>query len=529
MDTKKVPRVGIYCRLSEEDKFKIDESDDSNSIANQKLLLSQYAADHGWNVCDIYSDDDYTGSDRNRPEFNRMLKDAESGNLDIILCKTQSRFTREIEIVEKYINHLLPLWGVRFVSVVDNADTSIKGNKKSRQINGMVNEWYLEDLSENIKAVLTNRRKNGYFIGAFAPYGYKKDPDQKGHLIIDEEAASTVRLIFDLYISGMGRTAVARELNARHIPTPTDYKLSHGERYKNNFTATHDHLWRYFMIANILTNEVYIGNLVQNKAHSVSYKSKTVKPVPKSDWIRVENTHEPIIDMRIWNMAQGILASREKPAFDHARTNIFSKKVFCALCGKALRVSKGSSMQNNRQYLRCSTRYYAPEECEGVSIGYDRLYELVFGEFRSLVSQMVEEDKVLSYVTLQDKSRETLAHYRSEKSRIEKALAENSKCIKNLYVDKVKGVVDEETYIELAKNFADEKEEYLCRLKRIDERTAVVMEEIEASENKLELVKQYVDCKELTFEMVRMFIEKIVVHKKKPYSREDNIEIFWNF
>ena len=191
-------KTAIYCRLSEEDRNKQFEDQDSNSIQNQKAMLLQYAMAQQWEVYNIYSDDDYTGSDRNRPEFQRLLHDAEQRKFDIILCKTQSRFTRELELVEKYIHGLFPLWGIRFVIIVDNADTANKGNKKSRQINGLVNEWYLEDMSENIRSVLTNRRENGFHIGAFALYGYQKDPEQKGHLIVDEEAAAVVREVFIL-------------------------------------------------------------------------------------------------------------------------------------------------------------------------------------------------------------------------------------------------------------------------------------------------------------------------------------------
>lgn len=535
MDTeiKESYKAAIYCRLSEEDRFKANENDDSNSIVNQKELLTRYCIDHGWQIYDIYSDDDFTGSDRNRPEFNRMLKDAENHRFNVILCKTQSRFTREIELVEKYINYLLPIWGVRFVSVVDNADTSIKGNKKSRQINGLINEWYLEDMSENIKAVLTNRRKSGYFIGAFAPYGYKKDPDRKGHLIIDEESAPVVRLIFDLYISGMGRTAVARELNARHIPTPADYKLAHGERYKNNYTDTHAHLWRYFMVGNILTNETYIGNLVQNKAHSISYKTKIVKPTDKSEWIRVENTHEPIIDKQTWDMAQQILDSKVRPAFEGCGNicgiNVFSRKVFCSECGRAVRMSKGGQKNNNRRYLRCSTRYYAPEECVGVNIGYDKLYDLVFTEFRELISKMADENKVSSYATLRDRSQEMLEYYQNEYRKSQTAIDENTQYLKNLYIDKVKGLIDDAAYTELSEAFTAEKNDRIKQLSRIRERMEAIRDETDRTQSRLDLIGEYIDCNELTFEMVRIFIDKIVIHPKKPYSREDNVEVFWNF
>ena len=152
-------KAAIYCRLSEEDRDKKHKTDESGSIQNQKAMLLAYAAEEGWEVYGIYSDDDYTGSGRNRPAFQRLLADAEAHRFDIILCKTQSRFTRELELVEKYIHGLFPVWGIRFIGLADNADTDNKGNKKSRQINGLVNEWYLEDMSENIRSVLTNRRQ----------------------------------------------------------------------------------------------------------------------------------------------------------------------------------------------------------------------------------------------------------------------------------------------------------------------------------------------------------------------------------
>lgn len=237
-------KAAIYCRLSEEDRNKQFETDDSNSIQNQKAMLLQYAMEQGWEVYNLYSDDDYTGSDRRRPEFNRLLEDAKAHRFDIVLCKTQSRFTRELELVEKYIHGLFPIWGIRFVNIVDNADTANKGNKKSRQINGLVNEWYLEDMSENIRSVLTNRRQNGFHIGAFALYGYKKDPYQKGHLLIDEEAAAVVREVFTLFSQGYGKTAIARMLNDRGIPNPTEYKRLHGLRYQQP-KRKNSTLWKY--------------------------------------------------------------------------------------------------------------------------------------------------------------------------------------------------------------------------------------------------------------------------------------------
>src|SRR5699024_2129349 len=167
-------------------------------------------------------------------------------------------------------------------------------------------------MSENIRSVLTNRRVNGFHIGAFAPYGYKKDPEQKGHLIIDEEAAAVVREVFTLFSQGHGKTSIARMLNDRGVPNPTEYKRRQGLRYQQP-KRKNSTLWKYFAISNMLVNEVYIGNMIQGKTGSVSYKTKQCKPRPKSEWYTVENTHEPIIDRDLWNKVQALIAQRAKP------------------------------------------------------------------------------------------------------------------------------------------------------------------------------------------------------------------------
>lgn len=520
-------RAAIYCRLSEEDSFKSSVSDDSNSIINQKALLSQYCADNGWEIADIYSDDDFTGSDRARPEFCRLLGDAERRKFNVVLCKTQSRFTRELEIVEKYINHLFPIWGIRFVSIVDNADTAVKGNKKSRQINGLINEWYLEDMSENIRAVLTSRRKNGFFIGAFAPFGYKKDPERKGHLVIDEEAAETVRHIFALYLSGIGRTAVARTLNAEGVPTMSEYKLLHGERYMQSRTAERKPMWRYCSVAGILTNEVYIGHLVQNKAHSVSYKSKIVRPTEKTEWIRVENTHEPIIDSETWSRAQRLLASREKPTFTLSGIpNIFARKLVCGECGGIARTGIGSG-KNKKRYYRCSVRYCAPSVCRGFNIPFAVLRDSVLTELKRLTGEYADAGEIISKLAAHSDTGERIEARETELKRICGKIRKNELCIKNLYLDKLGEAVDGETYNELYSSLTRDRQSNEAAKERCEAELTRLREgnEHEATA----AARKYLDCDELTYEAVRLFIDRIVIYPNKRYSRRYEIEIYWSF
>ena len=381
-------KVAIYCRLSEEDRGKSSVEEDSMSIQNQKSMLIQYASEQGWFVYDIYSDDDYAGSDRKRPEFNRLLSDAKTGCFNIVLCKTQSRFTRELELVETYIHGLFPLWGIRFVSIVDHADTANKGNKKSRQINALVNEWYLEDMSENIRSALTCRRKNGFHIGSFALYGYKKDPDQKGHLLIDEEAAAIVREVFTLYAGGQGKTAIARILNHRGVPNPTEYKRLNGLRYRQPSSKTGT-LWSYYSISEMLKNEIYTGSMVQGKYGSVSYKTKQNVPRPKNLWYRVENTHAPIIEKDLWVLVQTRLKENTRP-FQNGAVGLFSGKVRCANCGYTMRSAKS----RGRHYLTCSTRHISSDACIGAFISTDNLEKLVLTQLNRLSDTLLDLEEM---------------------------------------------------------------------------------------------------------------------------------------
>lgn len=516
-------KVAIYCRLSEEDRNKQSVTDDSNSIQNQKAMLLQYAMEQGWEVYNIYSDDDYAGADRRRPEFNRLLEDAEHHKFQIILCKTQSRFTRELELVEKYIHGLFPLWGIRFVSIVDNADTANKGNKKSRQINGLVNEWYLEDMSDNIRSVLTNRRKNGFHIGAFALYGYQKDPNQKGHLIIDEEAAAVVREVFTLFSQGYGKTAIARMLNDRGIPNPTEYKRLHGLRYQQP-KMKNSTLWKYFAIADMLENEIYIGNMVQGKYGSVSYKTKQNKPRPKDEWYRVEGTHEPIIDIELWEKVQELLRQKAKP-FDTGVIGLFAKKARCANCGYVMRSSK----TRDRHYLKCSNRHVAKEACIGSFISVDKLEQLVITELRRLASEYLDQDELERNVEFCDNLQGQKKQVLTDIAAYEKKISEYMKGIRELYIDKVKGLISENDFLELSKDFSAEKERLERLIMENQKRLAEIEKKIQAGDNRRELIEQYTHLEHLNREIVEILIDYISVGRRIPGTRDVPIEIHWNF
>lgn len=291
-----MPKAALYCRLSVED----GSGEESESIRNQRLLLVSYAKKNGWEIYDIYEDEDYSGLREDRPSFCRMLEDAKNKRFEIILCKTQSRFTRSAVTAEQYLHEKFPLWGIRFITVVDGVDTAKKENKKARQINSLVNEWYCEELSENIRSVLRRKMELGQYIGNYAPYGYEKNPKNRHHLVILEEEAQVVRTMATLYLRGLSCKKIADCLNEEGIPTPSQQKRKRGQDLGRAPCGA----WGGGTVRKILKNPIYMGHMVQGREQKVSYKSKKTVEVPQEKWIVVQNTHQGILSKAMFERIQ---------------------------------------------------------------------------------------------------------------------------------------------------------------------------------------------------------------------------------
>jgi len=505
-------RAALYCRLSEEDKDK-GTSEESMSIQNQKSMLTQYALDKGWEIVEIYSDEDYSGADRSRPEFCRMIDDCKNGKIDVVLCKTQSRFSREIEVIEKYLHTLFPIWNVRFVSIVDCADTQRRENKKARQINGLINEWYLEDLSENIKSVLTSRRKAGLHIGSFALYGYVKDNNNKGHIIPDPAAASVVQRIFSLYCNGYGKSAIARILNAEGVPSPSEYKRLCGIKYK---TSTKPLFWRYSTIDTILKNQMYIGNMVQGRYKSISYKSRKVKTVPKSDWIISENTHKPIIDLHIWNKTQALLSQKTKP-YTKGQKGAFSGLIKCLYCGCSMRKSNS----RGKVYYRCSSHYISKEACVGSFISEEVLLNAVIERLKSLCDiyfslKLIEQKKAAS-INISNKNYDV--------SVLEKQKQNILLSIKALYTDYASEKISNDEFHFLLSSYKKDKSMIESQISQCNDKST----SYSFCDNYKDRFDEIMCNKNNRFMIFHLFIHKISVGRHKKGEGSVPVEIHWTF
>lgn len=510
----------IYVRLSKEDQDK--QQPESESIQNQKALLLRYARERGWAVYDVYCDEDYSGADSQRPGFRRMLAAAREGAFQIILCKTQSRFTRDMELVEKYIHGLFPLWGVRFIAVADNADTGIKGNKKARQINGLVNEWYLEDLSENVRMVLDMKRREGQYIGAVPLYGYQKDPADRHRLAVDPEAAAVVRQIFRWSLEGLGKQAIAQRLNSLGIASPARYRAEQGQPGRRA-ADTGPGLWNKTTIGRILRSEMYTGVMVQGRWKKASYKSKAVLATPPEQWYRVEGTHEAIIDPAAFSAVQKALALRSRPSAA-GQPHPLSGLVKCMDCGSTM--SRTSNGRQGNCYLRCGL--YAGgggrNLCSRHSIRLDQLEELVAQRLRRHIQSCCDPE-TLELSPRQDIRAESLSRQRGALSA---RLERDGRALNTLYLDRASGLLSQEQFSQLNQSFLQEKSRLERQLAQLDGELEQ-LEHTPSPAQRLDRARELLRLDPLPRQLAAALIQKIEIGQRDPSSGRQEVRIHWRF
>jgi len=526
----KILRVAIYLRLSDEDKNKKDKNDNSESIKNQRhLLMAEIERNTNFILVGEYCDEDLSGAGTFRPEFERLINDCEKGKIDVVLCKSQSRFSRDMEIVEKYIHNKFLEWNIRFIGLADSADTANFGNKKARQINGLVNEWYLEDVSNNIRCAFSAKMKQGEFISPFAPFGYEVSVENNNKLVIDSIASEIVKDIYNLYLKGMGFTGIAKHLNDKKIPSPSFYKYQKGIKLNVVSTKPRDKIkWSANAIKMILTNELYIGNLIQGKRTTVSYKNHKIKKKNKEEWIRKENTHEAIIDKETFYKVQIAIKERTKPVKVTGTVHNFSGKVFCLECKRYMR-KKNSKLH---EYLVCSNNRDGYDDCVNKSsIRYDALENIVLEAINKKIGKYYDEVS-LSKIEMKNKKswfNDKIKCLENQKSEIIKKVSETKKYLKSLYKDKVNGIINAEQFKDLVSDYNSNEAIYNEQLKSIDNGIQFYKtKEINIKDNKT-IFRTYKTFERLNKFIIDEFIEKIYIGKLDKEINTRDIKIKWNF
>lgn len=506
-----MPKVGIYCRLSIEDKDKL-KNDDSQSIQNQKSMLRDYCQERNWEIYDIYYDDGYSGIDRSRPDFNRLLRDCEAGKIDIVLCKDQSRFSRDTIVIEQYINDKFLEWEIRFIGVADNADTDSESYSTMRLFTSAYNEMYVKDISSKIRRTLAYKREQGQFIGSFAPYGYSIDPDDKHHLVIDEETAPVVRQIFNMYVSGEGYRRIVQKLNDDGIVSPAEYKQQKGSKYVNSNADSSNSkgLWTQSTIAAILRNEMYTGTLVQGKSHHISYKNKKRKKVEQADWIRIPDTHEAIIDMDTWSRTQERLNSHARVGKRLQELSPLSGKVKCTLCGRPMKRNVYYNKAKTIKYygLQCATYKTGAMNCRNKSsISGLILEQKILEELNTIVEQYCQADEL----QLVDIHSENLKELEKRLAVLTERQSFAKDRLVKMYKDKLDGIISDKDYALFRNSLSDEEQEITERIEEVGRQMAECRERIKNTEGQRSVIEKYTHFDKLDRMIADEFIDYIEI------------------
>ena len=502
--------AALYIRLSKED---LEKKNESVSVTNQREILLEYLRQHPeMELFDIYIDDGFTGTDFDRPGFMRLKADIESGLVNCVIVKDLNRFGRNYTVGGDLIDNYFARKNVRFIALnngVDTADDHMNAATRciSIGVTNVINESYSAMTSVSIRGTLNNHRKQGKFIGAFACYGYRKNPDDNHCLIIDEEAAEVVRTIYQKFIGGMSLIGITKELNALGIPNPTLYKQQKGFNFHAR-DGKNDGLWCDRTVRRILQNQMYIGNMVQGVNKTVSYKVHECKAVPKEDWIVVEHTHEPIIDRETFDKAQSLFNRHIRSSPVNKQTDLFAGLVRCADCGAVMSKKTNKLPYGTYRYYKCSTKR-RQGRCTNHTIRIDKLEQVVLTYLQKMIDLAVEYDRVMAQLQNSRNASESDSLQRA----LEDRQREREKCLKamlDLYPDWKANLITQEEYRLLKANLSDK----IAKLDEMIEKLTQSQNETAGQENAfVEHFKQYKNIDRLTRPMLVELIDSISVYE----------------
>lgn len=524
--------TALYLRLSRDDELQ----GESGSIQTQRMMLRQYAAEHGLTVVDEYIDDGWSGTNFERPSFQRMIDDIEDGKINCVVTKDLSRLGRNYILTGQYTEIYFPSKGVRYIAINDNVDT-INGESELAPFLNILNEMHARQTSKKVKAAMHTRFANGAHYGAYAPLGYVKDPDKKGHLLIDPETRWIVEKIFDLAVHGRGAASITRILVEEKVPTPGWLNYERYGTFANIYAgapAEKAYAWTIAQVKSILKEETYIGHSVHNKQSNISFKNKKKVRKPQEEWYRVENTHEAIISEEVFQKVQELIASRRRKR-RNGTTQIFAGLIKCADCGWSLAYGENKQNKNPYGYYHCSKNGQGLRQCSMHYIRYDVLYAYVLArlQYWSMLAQK-DEDKLLKrLLNASDRERNSAKKKQAvELKKAEKRKAEVDGLFAKMYEDWSAGRITEYNFNMLSEKYQNEQKELETKIRQLHETMEAAVQTAADAEKWIALMKQYVNPVELTAELLNTLIEKITVHeavKGEDGSREQEVEIYYRF
>jgi DNA invertase Pin-like site-specific DNA recombinase/ssDNA-binding Zn-finger/Zn-ribbon topoisomerase 1 len=501
-----------YTRLSREDGDKME----SDSIRNQKDLITEYAGQKGIQIIEEYVDDGYTGTSFERPAFQKMIEDVKKKKINCIIVKDLSRLGRNYIETGRYLEKIFPFLGVRFIAITDHYDSAEESGDADQIIipfKNLINDAYCRDISIKIRSQLDVKRKSGQFIGSFAGYGYLKDPEDKNHLIIDEVAAEIVRMIFGLKLDGFSSQRIAARLNEMKVVPPLEYKRMCGLNFNSGFRSGNDPKWTTVSINRILKNELYTGTMVQGKRRKINYKVKQVRPVDEESWIRVENMHDAIIPKPVYDNVQQLLKLDTRTSPEEESVYLFSGFLKCADCGQNM--VRRTSTKNGKKYYyyHCST-YKNKDGCSSHLISEETLKNSVFPVVKSEIQVLVEADRILSGIERLPQEQLGIKTINSQLISLSQEIERYKDLKAKLYQDMLDGIVGREEYKDINARFSEK----LNAAKEAVAENERKREKLLSRESNLrpwmEQFKKYRNVEQLDRKMIVAIIDRIVVLDK---------------
>lgn len=511
-------RVGLYIRLSRED----GDKEESSSVTNQREILKRYVSEQpNFFIVKEYVDDGWTGANFDRPKFKEMIADIEAGIIDTVITKDLSRLGRERLGVGHYTEIYFPEHNVRYIALLDNIDTYFDaGMNDMAPFKGVINDMYVRDISKKIRSSLIERKKAGNFLGVTAPYGYQKDPNNKFHLIINEKEAEVVKRVFRLYLEGNGLTRIAQILTKDGIPVPGESR----DIGKTRRTALYSS-WKQTTIRRILDNRVYLGELVQFKRRKINYKSKRRITVPEEERYICRGTHEAIIDEESFNAVQNIL--KENKSFkDTKHDYLFKGLLFCSECGARLNVTYSNYALKRYGEYRYTTICYSysrlySDICTRHSNSIPELEEVLIKHIKEVCSRYINENLQDELISMAKKQKQfELKQITNEKKleTLEQKISDIGLYIKNLYMDKVKGVVSENDYVSLVADFTKDRDNLIKEKEELIKIINNQKPQIDETAKIEKLAKEFLSLEKPTKQLLNELIEKITISENKKIN-----------
>ena len=514
--------IGVYLRLSRDDGDKLE----SDSIKNQRDLLHDFIAKNKeMRFVKEYVDDGYTGTNFNRPAFESMLEDAKHGKINCILLKDLSRLGRNYIETGRYLEKIFPLMGIRVIAVNDNYDsfdTSSDENQIVVPFKNLINDAYCRDISIKIRSHFDVKRRNGQYIGCFAAYGYRKDPEDKNHLIIDEYAAEIVRLIFSLKLSGYGVDGIAAYLDELGVQPPYEYKKQNGSKYCSGFRSSANPKWPIETVIHILKDETYTGTVVQGKSRKINYKVKKSVKVDESQWVRVADRHDAIIPKLQFELVQEIMKKDARTAPDKDTVYALSGYIKCGDCGQNM--IRRTAAKNGKKYFyyHCST-FKNGRGCTSHNISCQRVDEAVLNAVQTQIVLLDKIDVILEELEKYPGQQIGVRTLDKQLERMKNNMEYYGMLKAKLYRDMVDGIVSKKDYIDLNASFEASRKEIESDYYRVEHKRAEMLAGKLRFHPWIEELRKYRQVTELSRPMVVALIDTVTV--KSP----DEIEVKFIF